>query len=453
MSEPAERAEGTTVVAPLDADERAELQRLRLEISNLRATQTRPVRQFRWKSFASGVLIVLSCVLFPLALVTVWVNNQVSNTDRFVANVEPLIHDSSVQAGITDRVTAEIFTYVDVQALANDAVNALAAQGLPPPIADRLRGLTGPLASSLRGFVHGKVAELVASPQFTAAWDQSVRIAHQQINNVLSGNSSAIGIEGDKVTLDLAVFISAAKQQLVADGLTIADRIPDVHPKIDLMDARSLVRAQNAYRILDNLATWLPWIVLVLLAAGVYVARDHRRALLNSGIGVAAGMLVLAAAVLIARGLVVNGVPNQAAAPAGASFDILVRFLRDGLRTLLVAGLVVALGAFVVGPSVTAVKIRASLSMFFAWLRHRGSKAGLRAGPVGAWVHANHRALQFGALALAVLTFVFIDRPSGLTVLLIAVLLLIVLGIIELLNQQPVVAPAGTGPPPGPDAE
>ena len=44
---------------------------------------------------------------------------------------------------------------------------------------------------------------------------------------------------------------------------------------------------------------------------------------------------------------------------AAAFYDTLVRFLRLGLRTVLVFGLVIALAGFLTGRSVTAVRTRA----------------------------------------------------------------------------------------------
>ena len=112
----------------------------------------------------SIVLIVLGCVLAPVAGVAVWTSNQVSDTERFVRSVSPLIDDPDVQTRITDRVTATIFEHVDVQGLADEAIAALEAQGLPARVADRLQTLTPTLASAVTGFVHDRVAELVASP-------------------------------------------------------------------------------------------------------------------------------------------------------------------------------------------------------------------------------------------------------------------------------------------------
>ena len=52
------------------------------------------------------------------------------------------------------------------QAIADDAVDALGAQGLPPQLVTRLETLTPTLTSAVTGFVHDKIAELVASPAF-----------------------------------------------------------------------------------------------------------------------------------------------------------------------------------------------------------------------------------------------------------------------------------------------
>ncbi|HEY7592226.1 MAG TPA: hypothetical protein VH969_03665 [Actinophytocola sp.] len=441
MSEQVDQDRG----AGLSADERAELERLRGEIQQLRQTRTHR-RRFAWRPVLSAVLIVLGCLLAPVALATVWVHNQVADTDRFVATASPLVRDPAVQAALTNRVTDEIFTRIDVQGLANDAVDALAQQGVPPRLTDRLHDLTGPLASGVRGFVHDRVAQLFASDQFARAFDRMIRVAHQQANAVLSGSSSAIGVQGDKVTLDLAPFIDAAKQQIAEAGLPAVNNIPEVHPTIAIADASNLVRARTAYSTLDNLATWLPWVAIALLALGVYLARNHRRALVATGLGFAASMLVLAAALVITRSVLVNNVPSRSAAPTSAAFEILVRFLRDGLRTLLVVGLVVALFAFLAGPSVTAVRIRGGAVRSLAWLRGR---TGMRSGKVGGWVHTYRGVLRGVAVGLAVLIFVFLDRPSGLAVLLIALLLVICLAVIQFFDQPvtagPTARPTDTG--------
>ena len=105
----------------------------------------------------------------------------------------PLVSDPDVQNALTNRLTATVFQYVDVEGIADDAVDALAAQGLPPQVADRLSTLTPTLASAVTGFVRDKIAELVASPAFASAWNQAIQVAHRQMVTLLSGES-----EGDR---------------------------------------------------------------------------------------------------------------------------------------------------------------------------------------------------------------------------------------------------------------
>jgi len=81
--------------------------------------------------------------------------------------------------------------------------------------------------------------------------------------------------------------------------------------------------------------------------------------------------------------------------------------------------------------------------------RIRGSRTA--AGPVATWVRRHIRGLRIGAVALAVLVFVFLTQPTGAAILVIAVILLIVLAVIEFLaGPAPVAAPAEPPPVAGP---
>ena len=77
-------------------------------------------------------LIVVGCMLAPLAGVAVWARNQVTNTDRYVRTVAPLASDPAIQQAVADQITSQIFTYLDVQGLTDQTVDALAQRDLPP---------------------------------------------------------------------------------------------------------------------------------------------------------------------------------------------------------------------------------------------------------------------------------------------------------------------------------
>ena len=194
----------------------------------------------------------------------------------------------------------------------------------------------------------------------------------------------------------------------------------------------------------------LPILTLALLGLGVLAARGHRRALIGAGLGFAASMLVLGAGLAIARALYLNSVPASASTDAAAAaFDILVRFIKTALRTLLVAGLIVAVGAFFTGPSRAAVATRSAFSSGLGSLRRGGETAGLSTGPVGSWTYAHRHALRIAAVALAALIFVFWGHPTATVTIVIAVLLLVALGLIELIGRPP---PHHAPAPPAPGA-
>jgi hypothetical protein len=396
----------------------------------------KPVRRRRgWRTPVAVLLIVVGCVLAPLSVVAVWTANQVSDTSRYVANVEPLIKDPAIQNALTDKLTAEIVTRIDVRGRTDQVAADLAGKGLPR-ISALLRGVSGSLASGVAGFVHSRIHKIITGPRMANAWVQVNRVASQALVAVLSGRAAsngAVGTRNGQVTLDLAPLEAVAKQDLVARGLTIADKIPIVHVTVALFPSKNLVQAQKAYRLINDVKIVLPILTLVLLGLGVAIARRPRRALIGAGLGFAASMLVLGAGLLIARTLYLGSVPGTVPADAAAAaFDILVRFIRTALRALLVTGLVVAAGAFFTGPSAAAVRTRHALSSGLGRLRH-----GSESGPASRWTYAHRTALRIGAAALAALVFIFWGQPTVAFVVLIAVLLLVALGLIEVIGRPP----------------
>jgi hypothetical protein len=431
----------------LSEQERVELERLRAEVASLRAQvrqagrPSAPERRQRWRTIVATLLIVLACVLAPLSVAAIWTRNQVTNTDRYVATVSPLARDPAIQQAITDQITNQVFTYIDVKGLTTQAVQAVSSRGgLSPQVADQLQAFATPIANGVQSFTRDQVGKVVASDAFADAWVQANRLAHDELVKALTGQGGgAVTVENDTVSVNLATFIQTVKQRLVDSGFTLAARIPEVNASFVLFQSKDITRARAGFNLLNTLGVWLPIVTLILLALGVYVAKDHRRALVGAGLGVAAGMVVLALGLAVFRSIYLDAVPASVLPHDAAAvlYDTIVRFLRLGLRTILVLGLVVAAGAFLTGPSVTAVRTRHSLAGGLGWLRGGAEQAGLRTGPVGAWVYRNRRALRIAAVVVAALALVFWSRPTGKVVIGLTLALLAALAIIELLARPP----------------
>lgn len=435
---------GGMATAPLSEGERNELERLRAENRELRSQSAvwarsggGQARRWRsgWHTPVATILIVIGCLLAPLSVLAVWTANQVSDTNRYVANVAPLISEPPIQRALTDQITNQITSNLNIPSLAKQAGSDLTAHGMPR-VGNLLNTFSGQISGAVAGFIHGQVARIVTGQAVANLWVQVNRTAHAAIVKVLSGQGGgAISNSNGQVVIDLGPFIDDVKKTLSAQGFTLINQLPAIHPTFALFKAKNLSKGQTAYRLINDLKFVLPILCLLCLGLGIYSARRHRRALLAASLGFAAAMLVLAIGLQIARGIYLNSVP-QSVLPsdaAAALFDTLVRFIKDGLRILLVLGLLVALGAFFTGPSTAAVRTRAWLASSIGRLRRASAVPGLRAGPAGSWTYDHRTALRIGAVAMVGLIFVF--WPSAVTAIVLAVILLLILGLIEMVGR------------------
>src|ERR1019366_3086941 len=290
-----ERGPAPAAPGPGQKDERAEL----------RGQRPGPVRRRRlgWRTLVATILIVIGCLLAPVSVLAVWTANQVSDTSRYVANMEPLARNPAIQNALTDKITTEITTQLNVTSYADQAAAALSSRGLPK-VSALLKSVAPSIAGAATGFIHGEVRKIVTGPRFARAWVQANTVVHQELVKALSGQGSSLSVKNGQVVLSLGPFIDVVKQDLVKRGFTLVSKIPAINPTLALFSAKYLVKAQSGYRLINDLK-------IVLLTLGVYVARGHRRALIGAGLGLAASMLVLGAGLLIFRGIYLGSVPNS----------------------------------------------------------------------------------------------------------------------------------------------
>ena len=451
VSDTGGKAQPTDPNEALTPDERAELERLRAETAQLQA-ETAELhgqqagahrrRRIGWRAPVATLLIVIGCVLAPVSVLGVWAGNEVSDTGRWVATVEPLVHDPAMQNYLTDQITNQITSRINITGTVNQAAAQLNSRGLPK-ISSLLNQFGPQIASSVTGFIHSTVHSVVSSQAFATAWVQVNTVAHQALVKVLSGQGGgAISTSNGQIVLNLGPLIAVAKQDLVAHGFKLASSIPPVTPTLALFQAKDLGKAQTFYRLVKAGRIVTPLLVLLFIGAGVFVARGRRRALVGAGLGLVASMLILAIGLEIARSIYLSSVPSSTlpSDAAASVFDAFVHFIKVGLRVVLVLGLVVAIGAFFTGPSHTAVQTRSALTSGTDWIRHYGERRGVSTGPFGQWTYLHRRSLRVGAVALFALIFVFWGEPTALVVIVLVILLLVVLGLIELIGRPPAAA-------------
>ncbi len=411
----------------MTADEHAELERLRSQVSAQRGG--RGARAGRW--VAACALLLVTALLGTLAVVAVYLRSEVLDTNTYVQTVAPLSRDPAVQDAIATRLAAEIVARSDVANLANQAAQRLEAQGAP----QRLSDLVGPLVNGLTSFLQNRIREFLGTERFQTAWDNINRTAHDGLVAVLTGQQTGlITSQGTTVTVNLGELLSMAKARLAAEGLTFVERIPDVSINYTLLQSDKLPDIRTYTRILNTAGTWLPWVALALLIAGVLVAPNRRR-----GIIIGAAMLGITVALLLgvmtfARDYYLDRLPPDVSPDAVAAvYDALVRFLISALQTLLVVMAILIVGALLAGPSRPAVAFRRLLN----WGINAGSAALTRAG---GWVTTTGRVLapayhpiQIGLVLLAIAGFIIAERPSIGAILWVTFGVLVVLAVLEIL--------------------
>jgi hypothetical protein len=440
----------------LSARERDELDELRHRVSALETGGPSRAARHHWlRSTGSVLLILLASLLSLLAVVAVWANNIVRDTDRYVATVGPLASDPDVQKAVTNRVTTAVLAQIDVDALVKDLERAASEKGAPPRAAKLLGDLSGPITSGLKSLVGDTVQLVVSSKAFDTVWVDANRRAHSALDKALTGNATgAVSAKNGQVTIDVAPIVAQVKDRLVSAGFKPAARIPAVHTDFVVFASKDIGKIKTYLRVLDIIGGWLPVIAVLIAAAGVYLATDRRRALIGAALGVFAAMVVLGIVLAVARAVYLDHLPVGTSEDAAATvFDSLVRFLRAGVRAVGALALVTAAGAFLIGPSRIAVLIRTGCRRGVGALRDVAVSAGLPLGPVGRFVHRFKRWIGAAILAVAAIVLFTWSYPTTWVVVWTVVIVLVAFAIREFLDTgAPSAADTSTPSPPAPSA-
>jgi hypothetical protein len=377
-------------------------------------------------------LLILGGLLAVLSVTSIFVRNILLDTDRYVDTVAPLADDPAIQEAAATRVTDAIMSSIDVTETARNL--------LPP----RAAIIAPALEQAVRELVARAAGEFFASDAFETLWDEANRSAHTQIGALLTGDGTYVSTDDGRVAVDLAAVAGQIRVRLAERGLTIFERVPIDRIAVDLQlfESDALASAQGGVDLLQRLAWFLPVLMLAAFAAAVLLSRDRLRALWRVGIALAVAMAVLMIAIALGRRFYLDALPAEANRDtARAAFDILTRFLRQGIRFVFGLGALLALGAWLAGASPSATRVRALFTNSTDRAGSRLAAAGEGPGGFATWVAAHRRGLQVAVLVVLGLLAMSIDNP-GLGTLVLAVLVGVVLW-----AAIAVVARAGDGEP------
>lgn len=264
------------------------------------------------------VLLTMSAILVPIAVVGAWAQTELLDTDRFVENFAPLATHPEIQEVVTEQVTEAITT--------------------------ELLQLNPIAAALVNSIVRGQVERFVTSPQFAQIWEISLRETHARTITLLDGDPDAALQLGDDGLLSLHIgpIVAAVQESLVAQGVPMANLIPEVHHSIALVSSDSFTMIRTIYQVANFAGSWLLFVAAGLAVVGIVVAENRLRAIGWTSVGWVLTLGVLGGALVFTRGYAIERRPEFLSEDASLlMFDQFTAGLVVNLRWFVILSLVV----------------------------------------------------------------------------------------------------------------
>jgi hypothetical protein len=306
----------------------------------------------------AALLIIVATVLAPVAIVGLWAERTLTDTQVFVETIAPLADDPQVRQVVATEVSASLVEAVDAETRLNEALGKLSGPlaGLvdSPAIVDSLAaGINGAIESGVQSYTQGdRFGEL-----WTALATDLQRAFVAAINRDTS--DAAVTLQQGQLVLDTKVAAEKVQAELVAKGVPFADQLDRVPGRdVVLADTPRLQTAVDVLRVVLPVASWLWAVVLGMLVLGAVLWRPRARGLMwaGLGLGLAGGLTWLA--------LRVGETSLVAAAPAGygglldSLAGILLRFLANALLVMVALGVAALLAGWLAGGARSGTRVR-----------------------------------------------------------------------------------------------
>ncbi len=320
-----------------------------------------------WRAL-SIVLLVIGCVLTPVAVTAKWASNLVSDQDAYLAAVEPLITDPVIVSALENRITNAIDDQVSNLQLADKIGDELQSLGLPPKLATLATGYLATFRSDITNAIHNMVSDLVTSPKMADLWNNANAKAHETFVTAMQGGYDQDLDKLHSINVDLSQGVTAIKQKLESAGVSWASQIPEVPVVFNLTGQADLQAIAKYYNLVNWLGTWLPWIVAAFLLLSILIAPSRLGGLARAAFWVVVSLLVLVVGLAVGKSWLVSQSPLQPQVTEAFTRQMLVG-MRDEIRALIGVAAVVAAVSWLFGRSRSATALRRETRQVAAMVR------------------------------------------------------------------------------------
>ena len=236
-----------------------------------------------------GALILLASLAGLLAIVSIWINDELLSNSSSTQTSTALVQDAAVRRALSVYLVDQLYANVDV--------SSEIEQRLP----SELKPLAAPAAAALRDPAAQGVDLLLARPRVQALFVAAATTAHEQLIDVLENKvGHSVTTANGTVQVNLGQVLKEVGTDLGLPASAV-NKLPANTGVITVMRSNQLSLAQTGVRAIRILSVWLIVLVLALFALALYLADGIRRKTLWS-IGWA--FVIVGLIVFVARRLV-----------------------------------------------------------------------------------------------------------------------------------------------------
>lgn len=382
-------------------------------------TAPSPRLRSSWRRWAAWVALVLGCLLLLIANVAVFARTFVFDTDTFADALAPEQPDEDVIAGVADTLSDKIVTATAVQ----DRIQELT------PRDNALVAAT--VTDAAENIIDDTVRTVLESDAFRTVWREVVERAHDRFVALVEGD------DREPVSLDLRQAVERVDQSLEDRGIDLIDddTVDEVSEVVALRRSQ-IDEVRETVDLVRRLVIALPIVAIALVAAAVALAPDRRRMLARAGVGIVVAMVVTAVALRIARGAITDRVEIDERRQAVESlWGRLFETLFQQTAALLALGLVIALGAWLAGPSRLANGLRTRVRSLAAG--GTTTQEATQPSGIARLLGAHRTGVRLGILAVAAAVLILLPGLSALAIIVVALLALAAIVGAEILAASP----------------
>ena len=223
-------------------------------------SQTTDEPRSMWRRVAAWILVVLMGIAVAGSVVGFWVNRTVLETDRFMAVVTPIVESDSVQAVVSDRIADQVLEALDLDTRLTERLSEAddrlrerlgEALDLPDVIVRRLQNtrlglesLAPMIAAGVETRIREAVNTLVSSPEGNQLLLRTIEVAHERsvllLRDELDQLPNVVVTEGE-VRVNFVPVIAEVLRSVVNAGLDFVGIQREIPPFDSAEDASAAI--------------------------------------------------------------------------------------------------------------------------------------------------------------------------------------------------------------------